>query len=163
MLRFGDDLTEEILQYLTFEDKLRLECVSKQWQRLVFNKQFELELDRPEEEWNLFPQQYNNQLIEQIKLVLKKFSKVTKLISHNWFIGDNDVLSVFGQYCPPLKSLQWPVICEEDIGFYRMYGHKLEELPSVVGYEECKQCLEYCPNLKIVGLPSNNLLLTEEK
>ena len=36
MLRFGDDLTEEVLQYLTLEDKIRLECVSKQWQRCVY-------------------------------------------------------------------------------------------------------------------------------
>ena len=41
--RFGDNLTELILQYLTFEDKVRLECVSKQWRRLVFNKQFVIE------------------------------------------------------------------------------------------------------------------------
>ena len=44
--RFGDDLTEEILQYLTFVDKIRLECVSKQWRRLVFNKQFVIELNK---------------------------------------------------------------------------------------------------------------------
>ena len=37
--RLGDDLTELILQYLTFEDKVRLECVSKQWRRLIYNKQ----------------------------------------------------------------------------------------------------------------------------
>ena len=43
--RFGDDLTELILQYLTFEDKVRLECVSKQWRRLVFNKQFVLDIN----------------------------------------------------------------------------------------------------------------------
>ena len=43
--RFGDDLTELILQYLTLEDKVRLECVSKQWRRLVFNKQFTIEID----------------------------------------------------------------------------------------------------------------------
>ena len=42
--RLGDDLTELILQYLTFEDKVRLECVSKQWRRLVFNKQFVIEI-----------------------------------------------------------------------------------------------------------------------
>ena len=29
MDRFGDDLTEEVIQYLTFKDKVRLECVSK--------------------------------------------------------------------------------------------------------------------------------------
>ena len=40
--RFGDDLTEEITQYLTFEDKIKLECVSKQWRRLVFRRQFVL-------------------------------------------------------------------------------------------------------------------------
>ena len=37
--RLGDDLTELILQYLTFEDTVRLECVSKQWRRLIYNKQ----------------------------------------------------------------------------------------------------------------------------
>ena len=42
--RFGDDLTELILSYLSFENKLRFECVSKQWRRLVFNKQFVLEI-----------------------------------------------------------------------------------------------------------------------
>ena len=45
MEKFGDDLTELILQYLTLEDKVRLECVSKQWRRLVFNKQFTIEID----------------------------------------------------------------------------------------------------------------------
>ena len=48
--RFGDDLTELILQYLTFEDKVRLECVSKQWRRLVFNKQFAIEIFDPKSE-----------------------------------------------------------------------------------------------------------------
>ena len=43
--RFGDDLTELIVSYLWFEDKVRLECVSKQWRRLVFNKQFAIELN----------------------------------------------------------------------------------------------------------------------
>lgn len=32
-----DDLTLLVLSYLPFEDKLRFECVSKQWQRLLFD------------------------------------------------------------------------------------------------------------------------------
>ena len=40
--RFCDDLCEEILQYLSLEDKLRLECVSKQFQRTIFQRQYEL-------------------------------------------------------------------------------------------------------------------------
>src|SRR5437868_12002691 len=38
-VRVCDDLSEELLQYLTIEDKLRLECVSKQFQRTVFTKE----------------------------------------------------------------------------------------------------------------------------
>ena len=45
MERFGDDLTEEVLQYLTFEDKIRLECVSKQWQRCVYQRQTVIAID----------------------------------------------------------------------------------------------------------------------
>ena len=36
--RLGDDMTELIVSYLWFEDKVRLECMSKQWRRLVFKK-----------------------------------------------------------------------------------------------------------------------------
>ena len=45
MDRFGDDLTELILSFLWFEDKIRLECVSKQWKRCVFQRQFVIEID----------------------------------------------------------------------------------------------------------------------
>lgn len=40
--RFGDDLCELLLSYLSFNDKIRLECVSKQWKRLVYSKQLVL-------------------------------------------------------------------------------------------------------------------------
>ena len=37
--RICDDLSEVILQYLSLKDKLRMECVSKQFRRTVFVKQ----------------------------------------------------------------------------------------------------------------------------
>ena len=43
--RFCDDLCEDILQYLSLEDRFRLECVSKQFQRTVFQSLKELDLD----------------------------------------------------------------------------------------------------------------------
>ena len=43
--RFGDDLTEEILYYLSLKDKVKFEYVCKQWQRLVFNKQRKISLE----------------------------------------------------------------------------------------------------------------------
>ena len=39
--RVCDDLSEVILQYLSLEDKLKLECVSKQFQRTVYQKQYD--------------------------------------------------------------------------------------------------------------------------
>ncbi|CAG2107735.1 unnamed protein product [Medioppia subpectinata] len=33
--RFGDDLCEELLSFLTFEDRFRYECISRQWHRLT--------------------------------------------------------------------------------------------------------------------------------
>ena len=44
MDRFGDDMLELILSYLSVEDKFRFECVSKQWKRCVFEKQFEFDI-----------------------------------------------------------------------------------------------------------------------
>ncbi|XP_054155922.1 uncharacterized protein LOC128954372 [Oppia nitens] len=43
--RFGDDLTELLLQYLPLEDRLRLQSVSKQWLALIFNTQTQLIFD----------------------------------------------------------------------------------------------------------------------
>ncbi len=34
--RFGDDLCQLLLSYLTINDKIKFECISKQWQTLVF-------------------------------------------------------------------------------------------------------------------------------
>ena len=42
MERFGDDLTKVIVSYLYINNKVKFECLSKQWQRLIFNKQTEL-------------------------------------------------------------------------------------------------------------------------
>ena len=39
--RVCDDLSEVILQYLSLKDKLRLECVSKQFQRTVFQRNYD--------------------------------------------------------------------------------------------------------------------------
>ena len=40
--RFCDDLSENLLQFLPLEDKLKFECVSKQFQRTVFKLQYEI-------------------------------------------------------------------------------------------------------------------------
>ena len=43
--RICDDLCQVLLKYLSFEDKIRFECVSKQWKTLIFNKQNSIEIN----------------------------------------------------------------------------------------------------------------------
>ena len=43
--RFCDDLSQVLLQFLSLEDKLKLEGVSKQFQRTVFQSPFELNME----------------------------------------------------------------------------------------------------------------------
>ena len=76
MDRFGDDLTELILSYLTLEDKFRLECVSKQWKRYIFNKQFVIEIEILNKNPNEANTRKINYLNERIlESVLKKWSE----------------------------------------------------------------------------------------
>ena len=143
--RLGDDLTELILQYLTFEDKVRLECVSKQWRRLVFNKQFVIEI--------------NSNKRKALESVLKKCHNITTVRLKSI---DSSELSLIGRYCDRIKSLQLMGISSDDnvLSFFRMYGHKLQELYIAEVNFELRPILQFCPNLKNIHfgqcyVPSN--------
>ena len=162
--RFGDDLTELILTYLTFEDKVRLECVSKQWRRLVYNKQFVIEIsdktyysenDKNNSLEKLYRRFGNRrQLDEQsVESVLKKCPNIKKVI----ILGEvsSEVLSLIGQYCTNIKSLSFLIDLIECLDFFPNYGHKLEELIIQEFYDywntdDIRRVLELCPNLKKV-------------
>ncbi len=64
--RFGDDLCQLLLSYLTIEHKFVSECVSKQWQRLVYNKQLKL---------NICHQIYNKNIDQNVDTITKLTSK----------------------------------------------------------------------------------------
>ena len=167
MDRFGDDLTEDILQYLTLEDKIRHECVSKQWQRCVFNKQFVIELDlNSNERQNLLYRLFDNrrQLNEKhLESVLKKCTNVKEVILYTPV--NSSVLSLIGRYCPHMKSFSYTHSNDDKaLSFFRMYGHKLEEL-VIIGNdkEDIEQILKFCPNVEKVSLNNNSILFTDEK
>ena len=165
MLRFGDDLTEELLQYLSLEDKIRLECVSKQWQRCVYQRQFVIEIhtnNRPHNDERLS----NVQLFQSL---LKKCPNIRRIDLY-WHIDQkSEVLSLIGRYCPRLKSLFYQCL-DNDIyalQFFREYGHKLEELDlemdSINFPEMCEQIFRHCPNVKKVKLPDNLYHFPDDK
>ena len=59
--RFGDDLCEYVLSFIEFKDSFRLSCVSKQWKRLIFNKQKHLLIDNS----------FKIYFLEKLKIVFK--------------------------------------------------------------------------------------------
>ena len=104
--RFGDDLCELLLSYLSVKQKKRFECVSKQWQRLVFNKQkiLIISYDSYEESidsiiishkyWN------NNNVFNSL---FKKFKFINEL-NINFDIND-EVLEIITKNCIHLKKV----------------------------------------------------------
>ena len=147
--RFGDDLNEEILQYLTFEDKIRLECVSKQWQRCVFKKQYVIEIRKgfkpTKDSLNKLSisQKIHKIRIKPFESVLKKCPNIIKV---NIQLSVNSkVLSLIGQYCHHIKSLKMSDISVKDVRIFRDNGHKLKEL--ILMGESSEQMYQYCPNV----------------
>ena len=151
MDRFGDDLTELILSFLWFEDKIRLECVSKQWKRCVFQRQFVIEIDSYSKESydslnKLIDKDDNYHLDEEaLESVLKKCPNITKVKLSDLNVKSKVMLK-FGQYCPNIKSLNYSI---RGVYFCQKYGHKLEELWTNGRNDNIKHSLEFCPNLKI--------------
>ena len=126
---FGDDLTELILQYLTFEDKVRLECVSKQWRKLIYNKQYLIELDIGSND-KVIRQKAMYLNFQQLESLLKKCPNIRRVDISSSIKNTSEVLSLIGRYCHRIKSLIfWTDSGEEDkcLSFFRRYGHKLEE------------------------------------
>ena len=170
MDRFGDDLTEELLQYMTFEDKIRLECVSKQWQRCVFNKQFGLDIVKGSKQtmdslriYRKVKRRLPIVYISCLKSILKKCPNIMRV---NIEIEvESEVLSLIGQNCPNIKSLRLSPTnssAEKSLSFFRMYGHKLEELDIKYGSYKFIDILGFCQNPKIINYESLSYYLTEQ-
>ena len=77
--RICDDLCEEILQYLSLEDKLKLEGVSKQFQRTVLKKHYELTFEMRSHIRNLkVKEQFRYLSIEDKVIELKSLEVLLK-------------------------------------------------------------------------------------
>ena len=78
-------------------------------------------------------------------------------------MSKNNVLSLIGQYCPHVKSLTFDNYSARDVDFYRMYGHKLEELILYDSMKKSKEFLKFSPNLKSIFIVTISFLLIEDK
>ena len=120
--RFCDDLCEDILQYLSLEDKLRFECVSKQFQRTVFQRQYELYI--------------KVQTLDSIKVVLKKCPNITSIFFDGRQVNDkvNKVFKLVVENCNNLSEIDLSeVINDSNLQeFYRKFGTTIKSVGSYI-------------------------------
>lgn len=181
--RFGDDLTELILDYLPLEEKLKFECVCSQWRRLIFNKELRFELLRHKFKCGhkqLFLRSFvhQNQTYELDPTILlslmKKLKSLTEMAIDYNVKCDENVLKAFCQLANTslknLKSIECRI--KEDINsqalreFSQMFGKKLNNI-SISGLSEqsLSEVLTFFgPNLKRIDLKQNlrSILMTNQ-
>ena len=137
--RVCDDLCEVILQYLSLEDWLRLECVSKQFQRTAFLSKIE--------DYLRIPLKIVSDLNPYIKL-FKKYPKINKIQLSSPHVNfdqqitiNRDLFEVFINYCNNLTHVWFVSIGslenEDKKKFFDKFGHKLSSI------------INYCPNIDI--------------
>ena len=96
--RVCDDLCQFILQYLTPKQKLKLECVSKQFQRTAFLSQRSLELN-----FNVFRN------TEKLIQLIKKFPKLNQIIIKSIFKIPLEFFEVIIENCNNLTHIQFTI------------------------------------------------------
>jgi hypothetical protein len=115
--RFGDDLCQHLLSYLLVSDKIRYECVSKQWQQLIYNKQNKVVFtfyghNERDSAKNIIT---NNSIayasngifgvtISIFEKIVKKFKFIQQLVICSDFMLDSKLLEIIYKNCPHLKK-----------------------------------------------------------
>ena len=93
--RICDDLSEVILKYLSLKDALRLECVSKQFQRTVFVSQNSLDF-------------YSIKIsTESLKQLLKKIPNLKQIIGENSTFNSDGTNEVIFKNCDKLTDIHF--------------------------------------------------------
>ena len=136
--RICNDLSEVILQYLPLKDKIRLECVSKQFQRTAFRRVYEFkleELKRPtlQKLWPKVIELKSESELKAIESLLKKCPNIQS-IDLNHFPANNRqisklMLQMITKYCNHLIEFKGKLLnsneCESQ-EFCRKFGPKLK-------------------------------------
>jgi hypothetical protein len=155
--RICDDLCEVLLKYLSFEDKIKFECVSKQFQRCVYCKQNVFDIDSFLDHLIVkrFDDRYEPKLdINAIKSILNKCEFIYKVKANKFFMNREEILLTIANNCKNLKSIEYDFreLKEEVLlEFGLKCGQKLREISFryIYGNEvNCyKKFLNLCPNL----------------
>ena len=163
--RICDDLCEEILQYLSLEDKLKLEGVSKQFQRTVFKKHYNLNIETN----NCVPNRKVKKIykylyientfisLKSLKILLKKCPNITsiELSEADGICNYNPVFRLITKYCNNLREI--------DFGENEINDKNIEELqrkfgPKIKFIHRLKDANNYnlFPNIESLNVSYDN-------
>ncbi|CAG2173252.1 unnamed protein product [Oppiella nova] len=98
--RLGDDLCQHLLSFLSLEDRFRCECVSKQWQRVIYKTQHELIVTEDFVKLRAIEKSFST--------ILKKCQNITKIaiISPFYVINNsNPMLDSIARHCHHLTDI----------------------------------------------------------
>ncbi|CAG2103935.1 unnamed protein product [Medioppia subpectinata] len=139
MDRFGDDLCELLLSYLSFEDRFRLECVSKQFRRTVFVSVVDITLSDRFIQRLLIEKTIDTQLLATIAIKCPKIQIIDcRGIDREYKEHIPEVLSIFRDNCRHLREIYcniWPIsgqttgsleaLITRIVGFWPIQGRPL--------------------------------------
>lgn len=109
--RFSDEMCERLLCFLLIEDKIKLECVSKQFQKTIYVKQtefiyedFPINVFRvPNPDYRAFEFKYN-----AFESVFKKCQFINKIIiRRELYYHENFMLKIITKYCKQLNTIEF--------------------------------------------------------
>jgi hypothetical protein len=166
--RFGDDLCQLLLSYLSFEDKLKFECVSKQWKSLIFNKVFKFQLinSKFKNKLLILLIPFNNvSRFEIFESLIRKCHFINELIIDNNCKCDENILNIICDYYEnSFKYLKTISIClKEDtsikclVKFSQIYGKQLNNISiDGISYDKFSIVLSlFGNNLKSINFKLN--------
>ncbi|XP_054155976.1 uncharacterized protein LOC128954422 [Oppia nitens] len=161
--RFGDDLVELLLSSMktTIEDKFKLQLVSKQWQRLIFNGQTDIQID-------LYYHNYSQTVKLFAAIILKCPNIKTLAISYHYYnmvSQNNRIDSLLVKLCRYLRHLSLQSKCMESLIIDRLlaaFGRQLKTLKLnefIVDNHRVmiNYVIQYCPQLNKLVINDRNI------
>ena len=104
-LRLDDDLCQLVLSYLDFKDKVRLEGVCRQWQRLIYNDLTEMEYPFYDRESHYL---WSGMSREERLIISRKIIEKCRFIRRLrvYPVCDTSMMKIIADYCPQLHSIE---------------------------------------------------------
>ena len=180
--RFGSDLSELILSYLSVSDKLTLECLSKHTRSLIFNKQKSIIISNNYVNYgnnssvnHLLTQNQDFKRLFNIEKqlfaeLLSKFRSIEELTIDNYCIIDGQILRLIADNCQNLRkfvctSIKCNGICDEDL---EHFGHKMSKTLESIQFDclpdiQLNQLLKLIKNsVRTVSIENNNFCVRND-